>query len=72
MRCTECPMYKMDVDPDGVTRRLCQWDGHQVVPQRECDAHLIKLNAFMNLKEQMRKECRDGSDRSQEGNGEIR
>lgn len=64
MRCKSCPMYVIDVDPEGITMRLCKWDGHQTYDNMECDAHIIRLENYLNMKEIMRRESqRDEADK---------
>lgn len=56
MQCKRCPSYEVTIDPEGITWRRCRWDGHQVYDNMECDAHSIKIKAFCEVKEEMRKE----------------
>lgn len=56
MQCKRCPSYEVTLDPEGITWRRCRWDGHQVYDNMECDAHSIKIKAFLEAKEEMRKE----------------
>lgn len=56
MQCKRCPSYEVTIDPEGITWRRCKWDGHQVFGNMECDAHSIKIKAFLEAKEEMRKE----------------
>lgn len=56
MRCKSCPMYEIDVDPEGVTLRSCKWDGHQVYDNMICDAHIIRMENYLHMKEIMRRE----------------
>ena len=56
MQCKRCPSYEVTIDPEGITWRRCRWDGHQVYDNMECDAHSIKIKAFCEAKEEMRKE----------------
>lgn len=56
MQCKRCPSYEVTLDPEGITWRRCKWDGHQVFGNMECDAHSIKIKAFLEAKEEMRKE----------------
>lgn len=56
MKCKRCLSYEVAIDPEGITWRRCRWDGHQVYDNMECDAHSIKIKAFCEAKEEMRKE----------------